>query len=130
MSKAAVIAFFTRAAIALVTLMMYCYFALANIVAIIWLPFVIVWWVIRNLNSDRDYVYRVGKAMDQVANAANWAGNSKETVSSHVGRLIKREREQGVKAPAWAHFINNVTSVFQKDHCINSIEAPFINEPM
>lgn len=115
---------------AVAALLMFLFFAVACAGVIVLMPALIGHWLWRGLDSDEDYIYRVGKAMDQVTNAALFAGHPKETVSSHVGRLILREREGGVRAPRWAHMIDWVTDKVDKNHCVDAIEEPFIGMPL
>lgn len=89
-------------------------------------PILLYWFGIGNL---RNFVYRVGKAEDQLINALLFGGNPKETVSSHTGRWIKRGRPD-VRARFLFVFVEWLTGRFEKDHCTNAIEEPFNNEEL
>jgi len=72
----------------------------------------------------RPWVYRVGKALDQTSNAVLFGGHPKETVSSHAGRWIVSGRDM----PLWVPVVDYATGIFEAEHCVKSIEEPFIFE--
>ena len=74
----------------------------------------------------RDWVYRTGKAMDQFNNAAWFGGLPEETISSHTGRYIL----SGQQLPLKFRFVNWLTNLFEKDHCVNAVEDAFKGEPL
>lgn len=98
------------------------------VVALLPLPIFLYWARIGNL---RNAVYRIGKAEDQLLNAALLGGNPKETISSHVGRwVLKRRPDVGRR---WMFvFVERITNAFEPDHCVKAVEAPFLaaNEPI
>jgi hypothetical protein len=72
-------------------------------------------------DAIRDWVYRVGKALDQLCNAALFNGFPQETISSHTGRYVK----SGLPMPWKFRFVRWLTDLFEKDHAIKAIEPPF-----
>ena len=116
----------SRVGKALAALLMISFFSLTCIVVVFLMPWLILHWLWRGLDSDEDYIYRVGKALDQVTNAATFAGHPGETTSSHVGRWVK----SGKPMPWWATVINWITDKADTNHCIDSIEEQFFNEPL
>lgn len=92
----------------------------------LWVPIVLYWLDIGNL---RNFVYRVGKAEDQLLNAALIGGNPKETISSHVGRWVRAGRPK-VKVWIMFVFVEWITGKFEENHCVEAIEEPFNREDL
>ena len=111
---------------ALAAFLMLIFFIFGAIVGIIVSCGNILWWIFSGKDSEEDYIYRVGKAMDQVTNAALFAGHPKETISSHVGRWIV----SGKQMPWWATAIDWITNLVDTDHCVDGIEEEYLNEPL
>ena len=95
------------------------------IVLILALPVGIVLYGFGNDNI-RAWVYRVGKALDQTDNAGYFGGNPKETISSHTGRYIA----SGKLLPIRYRFVRWLTDLFEHDHCVKTIEEPFVKEDL
>ncbi len=91
------------------------------IVGIICLPLGILCYSFGNDNI-RAWVYRTGKALDQLDNALIFGGLSQETISSHCGRWVL----SGLPLPLKVRFVVALTNLFEEDHCIKAIEHPFI----
>lgn len=81
--------------------------------------------------AARDWVYSTGKGTDGINNAAWFGGNAKETISSHTGRwIVSALASNGqLKVPLKFRFVNWLTGLFETDHCVKAIEAPFIGQP-
>jgi len=94
-------------------------------VSILVLPIFIIAYLLGAENL-RPWVYRVGKALDQTANAALFGGNPKETISSHTGRWIV----SGKPIPLKFQAVEILTDLFEEGHCVKAIEEPFIFEPL
>ena len=76
----------------------------------------------------RAWVYRTGKGMDGVNNAAWFGGNAKEVISSHAGRWLRDT--SGRPVPWRFRFVILITDLFEKNHTIKAIEEPFKDEPL
>lgn len=79
-----------------------------------------------NIGNLRDWVYRTGKALDEVGNAAWFGGLPQETISSHTGRYI----QSGKPLPFMFRLVVWVTDLFEKNHCVKAIEEPFLKEEL
>lgn len=90
----------------------------------------IIFWTITGKPWLYDWVKRTGKGTDGVNNAAWFEGTAKETISSHAGRYLLRERETGAGAPTWVYVVDEITNLVEKDHCVKAIEEPFKNLPL
>lgn len=91
------------------------------------LPIMIVLYAITGKVSVRDRVKTIGKALDQLVNATYFSGHPKETISSHAGRWLTEAPE---RAPKWVFVISWLTNLFEENHCIKAIEAPFVGMPL
>lgn len=100
-------------------------FSVPVVAAIVLLPLAIVAFAC-GADNIRPWVYHVGKALDQTVNAALFGGHPKETVSSHTGRWYTSGRE----VPLKFRLVMLLTNLFEADHAIKAIEAPFVNEPL
>lgn len=76
----------------------------------------------------REWVFRTGKAVDQLNNAAWFSGHHKETISSHAGRWYLDM--SGRPIPYRFRFVKWLTDLFEKNHVINAVEEPFLNLPL
>jgi hypothetical protein len=100
-------------------------FGVPVLLALVTLPLFILAYAL-GAENVRPWVYRVGKALDQTANAALFGGHPKETISSHTGRWIVSGRDM----PFWVFMVERLTDIFEPDHCVKAIEEPFIGEPL
>ncbi len=116
---------------AFATLLMWLAFSLGVLVVIVLQLLGIIAWLFTADPRIHAWVKATGKGTDGVNNAAWFGGNSKETISSHAGRWILAEREERIsRAPAWAHAVAWVTGLFEPDHVVKAIEAPFKDMPL
>lgn len=100
----------------------------------------LVYWVATGSDAVRAWVGAFGKAEDQAANAAVLGGHHKETVSSHAGRWMELKygnpydripaRDPGLRLPMWVLAVHTVTGLFEKDHVLKAVEAPFRGQPL
>jgi len=102
-------------------------FAPAALLTILLQPLLILIYAVGN-DHIRDWIYRTGKAIDQLDNASIFGGHPKETISSHTGRWLLDT--SGRPIPLKFRFVNWLTNLFEKDHCIKAIEEPFKNLPL
>jgi len=100
-------------------------FAPVAILTILLQPVLIIVYALGN-DHIRAWVYRTGKAIDQLDNASIFGGDPKETISSHCGRWVV----SGLTLPLKVRFVVMLTNLFEQDHCVKAIEKPFINEPL
>ena len=95
------------------------------ILTIILQPVFIIVYAVGN-EHIRDWIYRTGKSLDQLDNASIFGGLPEETISSHTGRYIL----SGQLLPVKFRFVRWLTDLFEKDHCINAIEPPFVGKEL
>ena len=95
-------------------------FALPAILAIALQPLGILLYALGNDNI-RAWVYRTGRALDQLNNAAWFGGHAQETISSHTGRYLR----YGGKLPWRFRFVHWLTNWFETDHVVKAIEPMF-----
>ncbi len=74
----------------------------------------------------RDWVYRTGKALDQLDNAAVFGGLPQETISSHTGRYVL----SGQPLPWKFKFVVWLTNLFEQDHAVKAVEPEFKDQPL
>ena len=110
----------------LMGLIFWAVFAPFAILTIALQPLLILIYAFSPSDKIRDWVYRTGKAIDQLDNAALFAGNPKETISSHTGRWYASGREVPLKFKV----VHWITNLFEKDHVIKAIEEPFRDAPL
>ncbi len=89
-------------------------------------PLGIIAYALTGSDGIRDWVYRTGKATDQLCNAAFFGGNPKETISSHAGRWVLSGRD----VPARFRLVRWITDKFEQNHVLFAIESPFMGEPL
>jgi hypothetical protein len=116
-----------RLAVSFAAFLMWIVFTIGVLLALPLLPVAICIYAVTGNEGMRDFTYRVGKAIDQVCNAA-WffKGHPKETVSSHCGRIILK---YGEDAPIKAKVVFWITNLFKRNHVLDSIEEPFKDLP-
>jgi hypothetical protein len=100
-------------------------FSIPVLLSIVVLPLFILAFAL-GADGVRPWCFRVGKALDQTANAVLFGGHSKETVSSHTGRWIV----SGRNIPWQFAAVDLLTNIFERNHCVKAIEEPFVNEPL
>jgi hypothetical protein len=111
--------------------LMWLIFGLVALVTIVLQLLGILIWMATGRQSIYDWVKDTGKAIDSLANAAVFRGHPKETVSSHAGRYIQRERVDPTRpAPRWARFVAWLTGLFEPDHTVKAIEESFRELPL
>lgn len=76
--------------------------------------------------SERVWVTKTGKGTDALNNAAWFGGDQRETISSHTGRWVA----SGKPLPPKFRFVRWLTDLFEEDHAVKAIEAPFRSEPL
>lgn len=75
----------------------------------------------------QERVFRSGKSLDQLCNTAwFWKGHWKETISSHIGRIMVK---YGDRAPWQAKTVAYLCGLVEKDHVYKAIEEPFKDYP-
>lgn len=74
----------------------------------------------------RDWVTRTGQGTDGLCNAAFFNGDPRETISSHTGRWIL----SGQPMPLKFRFVNWLTNLFETNHPLKAIQAPFMGQPL
>lgn len=109
-------------------LLMWAFFGSAIVLLLSAFPLLILRYVIVGTESARNAVKLPGKALDQVVNCAYFGGNPKETLSSHAGRWLFEQHSLPV--PWWVGVVEKITGLFEKDHVIKAIEAPFLGQPL
>lgn len=112
---------------AVAVMLMGAFFGFMTLVFLAIMPLLVLRYIVTGTEAARDDVKSPGKALDQLVNAAFFRGHPKETLSSHAGRWIFVRPND---APWWAHVVEKVTGVFEHDHVLKAIEAPFLNEPL
>lgn len=115
----------SRAQQAILGVLFWIAFGLPILLSLIALPLFILAYAC-GADNVRPWVYRVGKALDQTANAALFGGHPKETISSHTGRWLISGRD----VPWQFAAVDALTGLFERGHCIKAIEEPFRNEPL
>ena len=100
-------------------------FAPFDLMCIVLQPLAILAYALGNDNI-RAWVYRTGKALDQLNNAAWFGGLAQETISSHTGRYILSGRPLPWKFRA----VHRLTSWFEQDHAVKAVEKQFNCEPL
>lgn len=113
---------------AIAALLMWFVFGIGALILLVALPLLILRYVIVGTDSARSHVKLPGKALDQLCNATFFGGNPKETISSHAGRWLSEPH--GLPVPWWVSVVERITDVFEKDHVITAIEAPFRGQPL
>ena len=96
------------------------------------LPVAILAYALGNDNI-RNWIYRTGKAMDQLCNAALCGGLPQETVSSHAGRWYQHVVDNpadNLTIPLRFRFVRWLTDKFETGHIIKAIEPQFIGEEL
>lgn len=109
-------------------LLMWAFFGTAIVAFLAVFPLLTVRYIVTGKPEHRDAVKRPGKALDQVVNCAYFGGNPKETLSSHAGRWLFEQHSLPV--PWWVGVVEKITGLFEKDHVIKAIEAPFLGQPL
>lgn len=99
----------------------WCVFGIPTFFIVLLLPVGIICYAFGN-DHIRAWVYRTGKALDQLINAALFGGLPQETVSSHTGRWVM----SGQPIPWKFTFVITLTDMFEEDHCVKAIEHPFV----
>lgn len=119
-----------RAGKAFAALLLWFAFTVGALVVLVLQPFGLLGWFFTGKQWLYDWVKTTGKGTDALNNGAWFGGNVKETISSHAGRLMVRQRDQGIPAPVWARAIAWLLNRFDDNHAIDAIEEPFRNEPL
>lgn len=115
---------------AIAALLMWFFFS-AGALAVIFAQFIGIFaWLFTGDQRAFDWVKKTGKGTDALNNGAWFGGNVKETISSHVGRLILYERATGIPSPMWARILAWVLNKFDDNHAIDAVEKPFLSEPL
>lgn len=115
---------------AFAALLMWFFFSLGALAVIVCQFFGIFTWLVTSKKEVFDWVKKTGKGTDALNNGAWFGGNVKETISSHTGRFLLREKEQNIPAPAWAKLLGWILNQFDDNHAIDAIEAPFKDLPL
>lgn len=113
---------------AFAALLMWAFFGAATLLLLVVFPLLIVRYILSGSESARNAVKLPGKALDQVVNTTYFGGHPKETISSHAGRWLFEKH--GLPVPWWVNVVARVTDVFERDHVIKAIEAPFLGAPL
>ena len=113
---------------AIAALLMWAFFGAATLFLLVAFPLLIIRYIVTGKPGHRDAVKLPGKALDQVVNCAYFSGHPKETISSHAGRWLFEKH--GLPVPWWAEVVARITDVFEEDHVIKAIEAPFLGQPL
>jgi hypothetical protein len=114
-----------RFGVAAAALLMWILFTLGTIVICALQPFAIVLWAVTGNQFLRGWVYRTGKGTDQVNNAGWFAGDHKETISSHVGKRYYQHFKfpTNLYAPTPAmRVVRWLTDKFEPQHVFKAIE--------
>lgn len=131
-----------RAGKACAALLMWALFAAATAATLIVQPLAILVWLVTGQRSLYIWVNATGKAADQLVNAAIFGGHHKETVSSHAGRWYERRdgnphedppitpADPMIEIPMRFYLVHEITNLFEADHVLKSVEAPFRNAPL
>jgi len=106
---------------------MWIIFGVGAVVVLVAFPLLILRYAILGTEDARNDVKLPGKALDQLFNSFFFAGNPKETLSSHAGRWLSEAPE---RAPWWAHVVDRITGLFEENHVFKAIEKPFIGLPL
>lgn len=121
---------------ATIGLLMWAIFALSALAVLVLQPVGILVYVATGNERIRDWVYRTGKAVDQLANAAWFHGHPKETVSSHAGRWLRAEGlglaldAKTTSVPSWVLAVRWLTDLVDAGHVRRAIETQFLDEPL
>jgi hypothetical protein len=113
-----------RAKIALAGLIYWCAFTPFILLTLVAQLIGIAWYACTGNDAVRLWVYRTGKAGDQLCNASLFSGNPKETISSHAGRIYQRAEASPADdfpIPRWARVVKWLTDLAEPDHVIKAI---------
>lgn len=113
---------------AFAALLMWAFFGVAIVIFLAAFPLLVLRYVIVGTPSAREFVKQSGKSLDQVVNCAYFGGHPKETISSHAGRWLFEKH--GLEVPWWVEVVARITDVFEEQHVIKAIEAPFLGQPL
>lgn len=114
-----------RLGVAAAALLMWFLFTIGTAMIRALQPFAIVLWAVTGNEFLRDWVYRTGKGADQENNASWFAGDHKETISSHVGKRYYQHFKFPTNffAPTPAmRFVRRLTDKFEQHHVFKAIE--------
>ena len=121
----------SRVGKALAALLMWLLFTIGTALIRALQPFAIVLWAATGNEFLRDWVYRTGKGADQENNASWFAGDHKETISSHVGKRVYFHYKFPAAANRFWHFappppamrfVRWLTDKFEQHHVFKAIE--------
>lgn len=115
-----------RIKVAILGLLFWVVFGIGAILTLICQLFGILIYAVTGSDAVRAWVTKTGQGTDGLNNAAWFGGDPRETISSHTGRWIA----SGKPVPLRFRFIHWLTNLFEEDHAVKSIQAPFRNEPL